>query len=188
MPVSPTQKNSGFSLIELMVVMSISSLILISVSTLFITVLSTNGRTGLRRTLKAEGTQALNQMTFLLRNAKPIAYTDCLNLHNQIVFTLADNEETTLKLMGSDPNRIASASASDSVIYNLSPETVRIPDVDGDGNPDFSITCSQSPEPQSTEGQYISINFTLERLNNDGMPTGVTEEFMGGVQVRNARN
>ena len=184
-------KNSGFSLIELMVVMAISSLILITVSTLFITVLSTDGRTSLRRSLKAEGTQALNQMTFLLRNAKPIDYDNCLNLQDEdeATFTLSDGEDTTFELLGAPSSaRIASSSAVNGIpaTYYLNPETVRIP-VGVNGIPLFKISCSQSDEPDSTEGQYIEINFTLERLNNE-TGTNITEEFLGGVHIRNARD
>ena len=62
-------KQAGFTLIELMIVTSLMVILSLTVSALFMTFLITNARTNTKNTLKVEGSYALSQMEFMLRNS-----------------------------------------------------------------------------------------------------------------------
>ena len=67
--VKKQQKQAGFTLIELMIVTSLMVILSLTVSSMFMTFLITNARTNTRNTLKVEGSYALSQMEFMLRNS-----------------------------------------------------------------------------------------------------------------------
>lgn len=62
-------RQSGFTLIELMIVTSLMVILSLTVSSMFMTFLITNARTNTKNTLKVEGSNALSQMEFMLRNS-----------------------------------------------------------------------------------------------------------------------
>lgn len=179
----PRSKN-GFTFVEILVVVILGIMIMMTVSALFITSLSTRAKSTISGALKGEGTRAMNQMQFLLRNAQPLSITECDNLNpdmpasarTEITFKSQDNGLTTLEALPSSgaERRIASNSAGFVTPYYLIDENITVGDT-------LVFSCVQG---FTGEGQYISIDFTLTKTV-DGGSTVITEDFSSGVQIRN---
>lgn len=160
-------------------------MVMMTVTSLFITSLSTRARSTISSSLKSQGSSAMNQMQFMLRNAKPLTIEECDELdpvnvpessRGSITFTSRDNNVTTFEAL---PNpgterRIASNSAEFASPYYLIDETV-------DVNDTLVFGCEQGFDGQ---GQYISIDFVLTKEANNGSTT-ITQDFSSGVQIRN---
>lgn len=172
--------NSGFTLIELVVVTGITALILVSITSIFVTTLVSSGRNSQQKLVKAEGTYALGQIEFLLRNS--VGINSCPNNAGNKEITIVLNTDdsstaqTTLKLDavdGGGDTRIASSSAD---TYYLTTPKVTV------GN--ASIRCYGDEG-----GRYVEVDFTL---NSNSEPNGavkdftpVTERFHSLVYLRN---
>ncbi len=66
---SKQRVQAGFTLIELMIVTALMVVLSLTVSAMFMTFMVTNARTNTKNTLKIEGSYALAQMEFMLRNS-----------------------------------------------------------------------------------------------------------------------
>lgn len=166
MPVNKVS-SSGFTLIELVMVLGLGVLIIMSVTSLFITSLASSAKGNVSKLLKSEGEQAMNTMAFLLRNAKDIENCEGTTNSNAIQLTSRDNGITILSIDSEE--RIASNSA------RLTSDAVSV------GNT-LRFTCEEGFEGS---GKYISISFTLTKESQSGTTT-ISEEFSSGVQVRNS--
>lgn len=92
-------KKAGFTLIELLVVVGITAMVMITVSTIFMTFLLSNARTNARRVIQSDGNTALSQIEFEIRNAKTAECT------SQRVLTLTNNagDAITIQAIGTPP-------------------------------------------------------------------------------------
>lgn len=138
---------------------------MLSVSTLFMTFLLGGSRTNVKKTLKEEGTFALSQMEFLLKNARYIHEDafECTSGMSSITFISIDNGNTTFtrNIFG----QIASGSAA------LTSRAVTVP-VGG-----LTFNCSGE-----AGNRQVEINFTLQKTSPDG---DQSETFNSIVNVRN---
>lgn len=65
-------KNAGYTLIELMIVSTLVVLLMMTVTSLFMTFLVGNAQTNIRRQIKSEGNAMIDQLEYVFRNAKTI--------------------------------------------------------------------------------------------------------------------
>ena len=162
-----TRKN-GFTLIELLITTSLTVLLLLAISSLFMTFLIGNSKTNTKKTVKEEGFYALSQMEFLIRNSQ---YIDgpCMPEMTSIVIVSKDGGSTTLTALpdADDDNKIKIASNSaflTSGAVTLDLENSR-------------FDCSGS-----VGNRQVGIRFGLEKTTPDGI---VSEQFNSIVSLRN---
>lgn len=170
------QQGAGFSLIELLIVVSLTVMLMLAASTIFLTFLVGNTRISSDQIIKQEGQYALNQMEFLLRNSLELLPNNngykCQPGMTEIRFKSIDGGVTTL--MKEADNGIDKI-ASNSEVY-LTSDSVEI--VEG---PIFD--CSQTAD----EGKpYVNFRFTLRRGNLavDPAKEVVEQEFQAGTSIR----
>lgn len=179
LPSTAPSARSGFTLIEVMIVVSLSVLLMLTASSLFMTFLIGNTKTTTTQLVKAEGEYALNQMEFLLRNAvELLPNTDdetCVTDMEDIRFKSYDNGITTL-MRETDPTDSNKAKiASNSGVYLTSGAVELV------SGPLFD--CSQTPDGLS---QYITIAFQL-RKGTPGIDQPrdiVVQDFLTSVNLR----
>lgn len=179
--------QAGFTLIELMVVITLMVMLMLTASSVLFTTLVGTGKTGTSSLIKQEGDFAIDQIEFLLRNAidlRPAVQGDlsevtCAPSMDTITFKNYDNGITTLSLL-EDPSegnslKIASSSANGDAFLTSS----RVEVVNG---PVFS--CTQSGDGSGT---HIDVQFTL-RKGTPGLDQArdiIEQTFQASVNVRN---
>lgn len=138
-------KKSGFSLIELIVVIGLLSLLTLAISSIMLTSVITSNRIRTTTKVKQAGNYALGQIQGMIRNTK--------------ILTACNSDEHTLEIVGPDGGttnifttldtngtlRIASNSA----VY-LTPETTQVSN--------FNLTCA----PSDTEPALVKVSFDLQ--------------------------
>ncbi len=146
------QKN-GFTLIELMIVVTLTVILMLTASVLFMTFLISNNRVNSSQLIKQEGRHALQQMEFLLRNAIEIVPNslgqECELDMVEIRFNSIDGEQTTLQ--GEEDDGIIKI-ASNSGVF-LTSDAVEVTD-----GPTFD--CTQDSDQSHP---HINISFTLRK-------------------------
>lgn len=167
--------EAGFTLIELLIVTALIVILSLTVSAMFMTFLVTNARTNTKNTLKVEGSHALTQMEYMLRNSYQLVENSdaqlCQSSMDRIAFESIDGQQTEFYLDDSiDPSKIASNSAyltSDRVmVQNLS----------------FSCTEAYSGV------RSVTIDFDLSKIVPSVSNTtneASTEHFSAIVSLRN---
>lgn len=65
--------TAGFTLIELLIVVGITAVVMITISTVFMTFLLSSSKTEVRRQVSAEGNEAIRAIEFEIRNARQVA-------------------------------------------------------------------------------------------------------------------
>lgn len=170
--------QAGFTLVELLVIVTLSVMLMLASSALFLTFLLGSTKVNRSQLVKNEGEHAMSQMEFLLRNAVQILNNGsgqiCETGMEEITFESLDSGVTTLS-KENDPSDSIDKIASNSGVY-LTSGDVTIAD-----GPFFD--CSESSDKLA---QYISIRFTLRK----GTPTLdeakdiVEQEFISGVGIR----
>lgn len=141
-------------------------MLLLGVSTLFIASLTSSARTTLRQELRAEGTYALDTLSFFIRNASTIDTTTCLSPGSSLRITSQDGGTTVFGLVG---DQIASTSAHSA---NLTSDAYTVEN--------FSLDCEINPAQNQP---YVVISFNLKRTDSQG--TEISNEFRHTVLMRN---
>ena len=162
--------SAGFTLIELLITTSLTVLLMLTITTMFMTFLIGNSKTNVKKTVKEEGLHAMSQIEFILKNA---FYVDestitCGSGMPSIQIVSLDGGLTEFRTISdSGVNKIASNSAtltSDAVIL----ENLR-------------FDCSGE-----VGNRKINVSFTLRKnaptLSNDDV---ISEEFTSTVNIRN---
>ena len=171
-------RQSGFTLVEILVAISLSVMLIVAAMGLFFSTLLSNTKKTVLSTIKDEGDYAINQMEFLMRNAISLEQpTDggsiCAPGRNRIAIKSLDNSITELSIQNS---RIASAStnlATNRTVF-LTSDDVQLSNLRFD--------C-QNAGPFS--GTFIKVSFTLRKqaVEQTGQPT-TSEDFSTSVNVR----
>lgn len=172
-----SSRSAGFTLIEVLVAITLSVMLIAAASGLFFATLRSDSKKTFVSELKDNGDYALSQIEFLLRNAVSLERLNpgdatCTSGMNQIVFRSIDNGVTRLYLSN---NAIASESVQTGITRYLTggPTTAS----------NLSFNCQQSAP---NIGTYISINFTLTYATTSGQffeNTGF-ENFTTTVNIR----
>lgn len=177
--LSAHSHQAGFTLIEVLIVVSLSVLLMLTASSLFMTFLIGNTKTTTTQLVKAEGEYALNQMEFLLRNAIELMPNSndeiCEPNMDEITLKSFDNGITTLmrETDPSDSNLVKIASNSGVYLTSGAVELTSGP----------VFNCSETPDGLS---QYVTITFQL-RKGTPGIDQPrdiVVQDFLTSVNLR----
>lgn len=168
-----TQKNKkGFTLIEVLVVITILSIIMVFGITVISTVLNGGTKIALVSQIKQNGNYVTEVMSRYIRNATSISNAPACG--NSLVLVQPDNSEVTFSLLPSDANnnnRIASNSAilTNSDIKN------------GVNVSSLNFTCDTTVNPP-----VVTINFTLTQplSAGSGVESQSSETFHTSVSLR----
>lgn len=178
------QAKTAFTLIELLLTAGITAILMLGVTSLFITFLLTAGKNRLSQGVRESGTGAMQKMTEMLRNANSVS-SNCAGATDEgvamIEISLVGQDGLTSVLSEID-DKIASSSAENGVYYLSNNE-----DGEEDGNPgylqDLVFTC------YATElgPKYVEIAFTMSTspLTVSSSPTVSRLDFNSGVSLRN---
>lgn len=168
----------GFTLVELVVVISLMVMIMLTVTSLFFTSLISSTKTSTSAKIKEEGDFAVDQIEFLLRNAvKLVPNTGgetCGASMTEIRFQSHDDGITSLT--AEDDNGVFKI-ASNSGVYLTSGDVVL-------EDNQILFTCTQANDGSA---QYVTVDFTL-RKGTPGVDQPrdiVTQDFSTGVAIRN---
>lgn len=172
-------QKAGFTMIELLVVVSLSVILMLAASALFLSFLLNRTKITAIKQVKDEGQYALNRMEFMIRNALEVVPTasyptGCEPDMTEIAIRSLDGGVTTF-FIEEDSSDGHVKIASNSGVY-LTSATVSILD-------DLRFSCTQ---PGDESIQHVGIFFTLRR----GTP-GLSDtremaesEFQTSVSVR----
>lgn len=172
--------QNAFTLIELLVTTTLTALLMLAITSLFISFLNTAYKTRISQSLRENGSGAMQKMIALLRSSSSIV-TDCsgdagngIEL-SEITFTQNDGLTTTLI---EKDDRIASSSAQNGDYYLSSTSD----DAEPDRLQGLTFTCYNS----DLGPKYIEINFQLGTNNEliEG-PRESALSFHSGVSLRN---
>jgi len=170
--------QAGFTLLEIIVATSITVIMMIAASNLFLATLRSNGKDTQVTTIKADGDYALGQMEFLLRNAlllvpNPItpAAPICANNMSNITLKSLDGGVTTL---GTTNNLVSSKSATAALPEYLTTTGTTLSNLHFD--------CSQAG---NNYGTYVTISFTLTKNEaNANQLNPISQNFQTSVVIR----
>lgn len=166
-------KNQGFTLLELLITTSVTALLMLAISSLFITFLGSAYKTRLSQSLRESGTHAMNQMIEMLRNANEISST-CQDNLTEISMINSDGRSTIFK---EDNDRIASISGEQTFYLTDSPN-----------NNDYVRNLLFSCTPTDSGKKYLSVSFMLQTSNESIESNNAKNaflEFHSGVVTRN---
>jgi prepilin-type N-terminal cleavage/methylation domain-containing protein len=171
--------RSGFTLVEVLMVITLSVIISLSAAGLFYSTLVGNSRKNVESSLKDEGDYASSQMEFLLRNALAIVpapgasdpTTKCQTGMNSISLKGIDNGITTL---GTNNFKIASVSASNDVRY-LTSASVTLKNL--------RFNCTQTT---AQAGTFVEFSFELSKTSPSlNSQNDISQTFKSAVSLRN---
>lgn len=159
------QNQKGFTVVEIVIVSGLSIMLMLAMSSLFMTFMVGNATTNMRKTVYFDGSYAINQMSFLIRNAISI---DCTS--SRVTLTSIDMLETIFEKDA--VSRVASKSAVHlNGSLNLTGDEVEVTSL--------NFTC---PTPSGIK--YIGIDLQLKHKSSSGT-SAVIEDFKTQVLVRN---
>lgn len=176
---------AGFTLIELLVVATLTVLIMMTVTTVFMTFLITSYKANIQQRVKNEGERALSQIEFTLRNAQRLSpnldgSTICNNDPDVPMTSLGveglDGYKTILQAYPAGAEaRIASHSTAINDYYYLTSDDTTLSNL--------KFTCLAG---EDANVYYITVSFDLK------IGTGTTrdretaiESFQSGLTLRN---
>ncbi|NCN87733.1 MAG: hypothetical protein GW941_02460 [Candidatus Pacebacteria bacterium] len=165
-----TRKN-GFTLIELLITTSLTVLLLLAISSLFMTFLIGNSKTNTKKTVKEEGYYALSQMEFLIRNSQYIdeTVTPCMPEMMSIAIVSKDGGSTILTALPDAADNSKIKIASNEAFLTSGAVTLDLEN--------SRFDCSGS-----VGNRQVGIRFGLEKTTPDGI---VSEQFNSIVSLRN---
>lgn len=159
------KRKNGFTLLELLVATSLTVVLMLAVSSVFMTFLLADARTNLRRQIQSEGAEMIHRMEFLLRNSKTITCNsipnptiDFVTMENNAINITKNNTELLYTLGGGSPILLNSATAQ----------------IDS-----LTFTCT---EDATTKKRVVVIDLVVRHQSN----AAVKEKFKSYVQIRNS--
>lgn len=173
-------------MIELLVVVSLTVMLMLTASAVFMTFLIGNTKTSAEQSVKTEGDFTLSQIEFLQRNAIEVVANSqgvtCQLGMNELRFVSYDDGVTTLSRVVDPTDNKAKIASNTAYLTAGTLELVDPADLDNyTANPQFD--CVQSDDQART---YITTSFTLRRgvPGVDQPKEIVTKTFTTGVNVR----
>lgn len=168
------QKQRAFTLIELLVTSSVTALLMLAVSSLFITFLATAYKSRISQNLRESGNNAMKQMVEMVRSSSEITST-CASDAPLAYIDIIGQDGLSTKII-EEEDRIASVSAEHTLYLTE----------EGD-HPNFVskllFTCYPTPEGK----KYVEISFTLKAGSNEisDSARSTTLDFSSGLATRN---
>ncbi len=166
--------NCAFTLLELLVTSSITAILMLAISSLFITFLATAYKSRISQNLRESGGSAMKQMIDMIRSASEITSICDKDVPlDNIVLIGVDGLESTVK---EEDDRIASVSANHK--FYLTESSI---------NANYVQNLSFKCYPTSEGKKYIEIGFILKTGDNTASNSArsTTLDFGGGVATRN---
>ncbi|MFZ5376728.1 MAG: hypothetical protein ACOZAN_03630 [Patescibacteria group bacterium] len=169
-----TANQAGFTVIELLIVTLLSVMLMMAVSTVFMTFMLNSAKLSIEQSIKAEGSHTVDQIATILRNARTIE--SCTTDMVSVVVRDVDDQQlqiyTTPSLNGE--HRIA--------VRNLTTNTTKnFTSADNTITPSLRFNCFS--DDNST---FVSYSFGLKRgpgIEPD-RDTAIIN-FSGSVEMRN---
>lgn len=175
----PGTTQAGFTLIELLIVSTITVMLLLGVSSMFMTVLLSNTKTNISRQIKTEGNQLISQLEYVLRGAKnisvPSQYIACRSGLGQDFNFVSNNVPITVNEPDGTTHIISYDAGNQQLLLDNNPLNSSFVIVANTS----SINCTQD---SATGKITITISVTLARV--DG--STIQESFQSTVQLRNS--
>jgi prepilin-type N-terminal cleavage/methylation domain-containing protein len=172
----PSFNNRGFTLLELLIVVSLTVVLMLGASALFLTFLVSNTKGNALQRVNEEGEYAISQMEFLIRNAIEIlpnsADQTCEANMDEFVIRSVDTGTTTFFAETVDGT---TKIASNSGIYLTSGAAELV------AGPEFDCSTTENGGTQ-----HVTVQFTL-RKGTPGIDQDkeiVEQSFQTGVTVR----
>ncbi len=168
---SQTQiKQTGFTLIELLITTSLTVLLMLTITTMFMTFLIGNSKTNIRKSVKEEGLHAISQMEFIIKNAQ--YYDD--------TFAPCNANQNTIRVVGLDAGVTTYSTAVDGGVNKIASNSARLTS-DSVTLTSLNFDCSGD-----AGNRQIKVSFDLAKtaptLNAD---SNITESFETTVNMRN---
>ncbi len=178
----------GFTLLEIMITISIMGIIGILISQVFFTTTRVNTKTELIKDMKQNGQFAMDVMTRMIRSTNEIssACATTGSTDTSLILTNPNGESTTFGCFfdaQSSITRIASMSAYSGLSDYLTSQNVTLGGTSCE-DPDMSLqfTCTSSPDQPSR----IKILYTLRQIGAAGDSFNTAKQsFESTVSVRN---
>lgn len=167
----PNTKQTGFTLIELLITTALTVMLMLTITTMFMTFLVGNSKTNIRKKVKEEGLYAISRIEFALKNAHYFdeGFAACTTGMNSIRVANLDETTTTFNEVTADG---VTKIASDTEI--LTSATV-------DSNSTLNFDCSGT-----TGNRQVKVSFTLEKtVPTLGADETISESFETIVNIRN---
>ncbi len=166
------QSSAAFTLIEILVTVSLTSIIMLGITSLFISLITSAGKSRISQSVRENGTVAMQRMIEELRNAKAInlsaAQCNGSTVYSSLSFVNADDITSSL---AASSNRIRLNTGGYNYYLTSDSNQLR----------DLSFICYDTEA-----AKYIEISFTLASstaiANN---PTHSQLDFKSGVALRN---
>jgi len=173
--VKKMKTQRAFTLIELLITTSVTALLMLAVSSLFITFLATAYKSRISQNLRESGGNATRQIIDMLRSANELTSPcESESPTNYISLIGSDGLETTIR---EENDRIASVSANGT--FYLTENS----DLSEDYVQDLLFTCHPTEEGK----KYIEVDFNLRvgsgEIENN--PRATSLDFGSGVVTRN---
>jgi type IV pilus assembly protein PilW len=175
-------RQSGFTLLEMLIAMALATMLLMTITALFMTFLVSGAKSNIKRTLIREGQYALSQMEFMLRNADTLklnsAFKTCDPTMDRIAFYSRDGWSTEfLQATDNGVVKIASVGAQPPPSFqpSLPAQYLTSDSVSITNGPSFA--CNQTGSTV-----FVDISFTLTKTSTNG---SASEDFKSRVQMRN---
>lgn len=159
--------KTGFSLIELTVVVGLASLLSLAIASVLLTSVVSTNRLRNSTKIKQAGNYTLDQIQGLLRNAKSVEVCDSSS--GSITITNPDGATTTL---GTESDGTLTRIASNSGIY-LTPPRLQVSN--------FSLYC----EPSDSYPNLVRLAFDLTNPSVVSTRESRTLHFETAVNLRN---
>lgn len=167
-------KQAGFTLIEILVTMTLTALVMMGITSLFITFIVSAGKSRISQGVRENGTVAMQKMIEELRNAKnvgSVTYPCDGNARNRIDFVNADQLPSYFTEDSSDRIQLDVNGTK----YYLTSDLNAADNLTG-----LSFTCYSTDS-----NKYVDISFTL-RTSSDALSTSNSSlDFQSGVSLRN---
>jgi len=160
--------KSGFSLIELIVVIGLLSLLTLAISSIMLTSVMTSARIRTATKVKQAGNYAIGQLQGLLRNAKLV--TSCDSANNTI--TIVNPDGGTTQILAELDDQGVTRIASNSGVY-LTPVSINANT--------FSLIC----DPSDTEPTLVKLAFDLQDTQTAKATQNPILHFETSTNLRN---
>lgn len=159
-------KQTGFTLVELLITTSLTVLLMLTITTMFMTFLIGNSKTNIRQTVKEEGLHALSQMEFIIRNAR----------NYDASFQACTTNRSTIRVVGLDGGLTIYSNTGGKIASNSARLTSDAVTLSG-----LNFDCSGD-----TGNRQVKITFTLTKAAPTlGADSDIVESFESIVNMRN---
>lgn len=176
-------KQRGFTLLELLIVAGLSVMVMMTVTTMFLTFIITSKKSSIKQKVHNEGEVALTKIEFILRNSQKLVAgldgsTICNNDPDTPMTDIAvqglDGYVTTLQTYPLEDGQLASYSTAINDYYYLTSEETALSNL--------QFVCLNGEE----DSFYVNASFDLKigtGASND-KETSI-EHFQTGITLRN---